>query len=58
MASVNTHMTGSLLDEIVAFTRDQRNDLASRLLQINALRVEGEITDEEFSERRAQLYTP
>jgi hypothetical protein len=46
----------SLLDELVAFTRDERNDLAIRLLELNALHVEGEITDDEFAERRAELY--
>jgi hypothetical protein len=54
MAPVNTHH--DLLDEVAAFTRDDRNDLAIRLLEINALRVEGEITDEEYAERRAGLY--
>lgn len=46
----------TLLDELVAFTRDERNDLAIRLLELNALHVEGEISDEEFAERRAELY--
>jgi hypothetical protein len=66
MAPVNTDVatvehdhideSGTLLEELVAFTRDERNDLAIRLLEINALHVEGEITDEEFAERRAELY--
>jgi hypothetical protein len=46
----------TLLEELVAFTRDERNDLAIRLLELNALHVEGEITDDEFAERRAELY--
>jgi hypothetical protein len=54
MAPVNTH--GELLDELAAFARDDRNDLAIRLLQYNALRAEGEITDDEYDERRAGLY--
>jgi hypothetical protein len=69
MAMVNTDETtiehpealdaageSSLLEELVAFTRDERNDLAIRLLELNALHVEGEITDEEFADRRAELY--
>jgi hypothetical protein len=55
MASVNTN-TATLLDELVALTRAERNDLAIRLLEINALRVEGEITEEDFTARRAKLY--
>jgi hypothetical protein len=51
-----TESTETLLDELIAFTRDERNDLAVRLLELNALHVEGEITDEEFAERRAELY--
>ena len=53
---VDTDAEFTLLDELVAFTRDERNDLAIRLLELNALHVEGEITDEEFAERRAELY--
>jgi hypothetical protein len=48
--------TNTLLDELVAFTRDERNDLAIRLLELNALHVEGDISDEEFAEQRAELY--
>ena len=48
--------TKSLLDELAAFTRAERHDLAVRLVQINALRAEGEIDDEEFAARRAELY--
>jgi Short C-terminal domain len=55
MAPANSQ-TNALLDELVAFTRDDRDDLAMRLLEFNALRAEGEITDEEFDERRAALY--
>jgi hypothetical protein len=52
-----TATTTSLLNELVALTRAERNDLAVRLLEINALRVEGEITEEDFTTRRANLYS-
>jgi hypothetical protein len=57
MALTSTDTMVTLLDELVAFTREERNDLAIRLLELNALWVEGEITDDAFAERRAELYT-
>jgi hypothetical protein len=54
MAPAHTHH--DLIFELAAFTRDDRNDLAIRLLEFSALRAEGEITDEEYAERRAGLY--
>jgi transcription initiation factor IIE alpha subunit len=55
MAPVNAH-TDKLLYDLVAFAGDERNDLAMRLVEISALRAEGELTDEEYAERRAGLY--
>ena len=52
----HTDEANTLLDELVAFARDERNDLAIRLLELNALHVEGDISDEEFAEQRAELY--
>jgi len=45
-----------LLEELLAFARQERNDLAIRLVELHALRAEGEITDEEFAIRRLGLY--
>lgn len=57
MAPVNpTTTASSLLDELAELARDDRNDLAVRLLQINALHDAGEITDEDFARRRAGIY--
>jgi hypothetical protein len=46
----------SLLDELVTLSEQKRDDLAMRLLQINALLAVGEITDEEFTARRAAIF--
>jgi len=46
----------ALMDEILAFAQQDRNDLAIRLLEINAQRNDGELSDEEFDEARASLY--
>jgi hypothetical protein len=55
MPPVNTQ-TPTLLDELAALTHADRNDLAIKLVEINALHDGGEITDEEYAERRAGLY--
>jgi hypothetical protein len=52
----HSDVESTLLEELVAFARHERNDLAIRLLELNALHVEGELTDDEFAERRAELY--
>ena len=46
----------SFIEELLAFTHDDRNDLAVRLVELHALRAEREITDEEFADRRRKLY--
>jgi hypothetical protein len=40
----------------VTLSEQKRDDLAMRLLQINALLAVGEITDEEFTARRAAIF--
>ena len=57
MAATATPITdASFLEELLAFTRDDRNDLAVRLVELHALRAENEITPEEFTARRHKLY--
>jgi hypothetical protein len=53
MASSNRSTT--FLDDLTAFTLEDRTDLAIELVEINALWAEGEITEDEFATRRAAL---
>jgi hypothetical protein len=56
MASIDREPSGSLLDELLALTSEDRTDLAIRLVELNALHTEGEITTEQFAARRAEIY--
>ena len=56
MAPIDRDPSGSLLDELQALTSEDRADLAIRLVELNALHTEGEITTEQFAARRAELY--
>jgi hypothetical protein len=55
MTTVSGTTPNDFLEDLIAFTQEDRNDLAIRLVELNALRAEGEITEEEFVERRAEL---
>jgi hypothetical protein len=46
----------ALMSEILEFTLRDRHDLAVRLLEINAQRSDGEISEDEFELARADLY--
>ena len=46
----------AFLDELVQMVRDEQRDLAIALVELNALRAEGSISDAEFADRKAALY--
>jgi hypothetical protein len=56
MAPNDRDPSDSLLEELLALTSGDRADLAIRLVELNALHTEGEITTEQFAARRAELY--
>jgi hypothetical protein len=46
----------ALMGEILELTLRDRHDLVVRLLEINAQRTDGEISDDEFAIAHAELY--
>jgi len=46
------------LDELVEVEADDRRTLATKLLELNAMRSRAEITEAEFNRRKAELYGP
>jgi hypothetical protein len=57
MSLMNSNTTDdALMGEILEFTLRDRHDLAVRLIEINAQRNDGDLTDDEFELAHADLY--